>query len=96
MKLIKSLLAGSALALCLILITPEPANARVGVYVGYGSVYISIGPRYFRNRYYYVPRYRIRRYYFRNRYYRRYRVRSYRNYRRFRINRGYRYYRRRW
>ena len=102
MKLIKILLTGSMLALCFMLTIPERANARVAVYVGYGGVHLSVGPRYNRHRRYYRPRYRIQRYHYRSRYYRKHRVRYYRKFRRYRYHRRYRnyirirYHRRRW
>ena len=82
MRIIKLYLSCSALFLALLFITPEKADARVSVHLGYGGVHVYIGPRYRRHRryrrYYRVRRYYARPYYSRHRYYRQKKIRRYR------------------
>ena len=85
MRIIKLYLSCSVIFLALLFVTPEKADARVSVYLGYGGAHIYIGPRYRRyrryrtyRRYYRVRRYYARPYYSRHRYYRRKRIRRYR------------------
>ena len=95
MRIINLYLAVAALFLTLIFLTPEKAEARVSVHLGYGGVHIYIGPRYRKYRprrkfryYYHHPRINfVRPYRYKKRYIRRKRIRRYRL-------RGYRY--RRW
>ncbi len=93
MRIAASTLLFAAIFFALMSSTPNQANARVSVYLGYGGVHIYVGPKYRKyrryrryrkyRRHYRVRHCHVRRYYSRRGYIRRKRV-CHRHYRRYR------------